>query len=129
MKVKLSYEQFEAIKKKAVNQRGFDTWVDSKPKPVKYWSLDDLAKGKMFSPSFLKKCITNAVRRRQQHRHAGNRGWTWDKKMRSEVRIPTELYLQPEFQKKYFPEGADEHEKAKALEALKRDYPVFCTHD
>lgn len=98
-------------------------------KPIKFWSLDDLAKGKMFSTSFLKKIIKNAQLRKQQHRYAGWRGWTKNKRMRSEVRIPTHLYLQPDFQNKYFPEGADEYEKSKALDQLKRDYPVFITHD
>ena len=99
-----------------------------KIKSKRFMSLEDLAKGRMFSPSMLKKVVNNANHRRSEHRLMGRQGWTKDKHMRSEVRIPTHFYLNPDFQKKYFPE-ADEHEKVKALERLKRDYPIFVTHD
>lgn len=81
----------------------------------------------MFSDSFVKKTVAKANRRRAEHRDAF-RGWTRNKSMRSEVRVPIEFYLQPEFMRKYFPDG-DEHEQVKALEMLKRDYPMFKTHD
>jgi hypothetical protein len=126
--MRLTREQLENIKKSAPIQKGHDDWVDSKPLPQKNWTIEDLAKGRMFSDSMIKKIVSGAKVRRQQHRFA-NRGWTANKRMRSEVRIPTALYLQPAFQQKYFPDGMDEHERIKALEQLKRDFPMFVTHD
>src|SRR3990167_3258551 len=126
MRKKLTFEQLKEIENNSIS-RSPKAFVDSKPKPVKYWSLDDLARGKLFSLSFIKKAVKNANVRRQQHTFDGWKGWTKNKRMKSEWRGPVALYLQPEFQKKYFPEEADEHEKVKAIERLKRDYPIFCT--
>ena len=63
MKIKLTYDQIEKMQKS-----GFDRWLDTKPKPVRNWTLEDLAKGKMFSPSMLQKCLDGAKRRKDQHR-------------------------------------------------------------
>ena len=95
---------------------------------MKCWTLNDLAMGRGMPPSMIRKIVQSSKIRKQQHRYSWN-GWTKNKRMRSEVRIPTWLYLQPEFQKNYFPENADEHEKSKALERLKRDFPAFKTYD
>lgn len=119
----LSFKDLAEIESKAVNISDF------KARPIpRFWSVEELAKGKPFSQSFIKRSIIGANIRRQQHRFA-RRGWTRDKRLRSEVRVPTAFYLQPEFMKRYFPEDVDEHEKAKALELLKRDFPIFVTHD
>ena len=123
MKRKLSPEQLEELERRAVK-----AYIPHVPK-TKFWTLDDLAKGRMFSQSAIKKCVSNAQNRRLIHKTSGWNGWTKNKSMRSEVRMPVALYLQPEIQKRYFPEGADEHEKNKALERLKKDFPAFKTHD
>ena len=117
--MKLTQEQLKDIERKAIR-----TYTPNVA-PTKWWSLDDLAKGKMFSQKFINKVLKNVAGRRQEHRYSGWNGWTKKKDMRHETSIPVELYLQPEFMKKYFPEKADEHEKVKALEQLKRDYPQF----
>lgn len=95
---------------------------------MKYFTVEELAQGKGMTQNMIKKCVQNANVRKSQHRDSWN-GWTKNKRMRSEVRIPTWLYLQPAIQEKYFPENADEHEKAKGLEMFKRDFPRFVTHD
>ena len=124
--MKLTLDQLKGIEQKAVAVRGADKWIDSKPKPIRNWSLDELAKGKMFSQSMIKKIVSAASLRRRQH--IDSKGWTKNKRMRSELRIPTALYLQPEFQKRYFPDGADEATKNRCIEQLKRDFPLFVTH-
>lgn len=115
MRISLTYEQISRLESD-----------DYSPRPIKHWTLEDLSKGRGMPQGLIKKCVKNANIRRQQH--MDSRGWTKNKHMRSEVRLPTWLYLQPEFQNRYFPEQADEHEKAKALEKLKKDFPIFVTH-
>ena len=119
--MKLTLEQLEDIKRNAVD-------VLINVKPTKWWSLDDLARGKMFSGKMIKKILKHVDNRRKEHRYGGWGGWTPDKARRHETSVPIELYLQPEFQKKYFPE-ADDKDKIKALELLKRDYPNLKAHD
>lgn len=97
---------------------------------MRYWTIEELAQGKGMPEDVIKRCVKSAESKRSAHRMANN-GWTRNKRMRSEVEVPLWLYLQPEFQKEFFPEEADEHERVKALEKLKRDsrFRKFVTHD
>lgn len=121
-KVKLTWKQLKEIENKAI--RVYDPIV---PK-TRFWSLEELAKGMPFSRSWIKKTIQKANFARQMNYFSGWKGWTKNKHMRHEARIPQTLFLQPNFQKEYFPEEADEHEKVKALERMKKDYPEYVTY-
>lgn len=81
------------------------------------------------TPSKVKRCIESANQRRAEHRYSWG-GWTKNRHMKAYARIPLQLYLQPEFMKRYFPEGTDA-DKEKALEKLKSDarFRKFITHD
>lgn len=119
MKRKLTFADIENLEKKAIN-----IYTPKVPK-ARFWSLEELAKGRPFSKDWIKNSIRKANLRREMHNSFGWKGWTKDKHMRSEMRIPLGLFIQPEFQKEYIPEQADEHEKVKALEAMKKDYPEY----
>mgnify|MGYP001583020257 FL=1 len=97
---------------------------------MRYWTLDDLSRGHGMTADMIKKCVKGASARKSEHR-ASWQGWTRNRHMRSEVSMPVWLYLQPAFQKEFFPEEADEHERVKALERLKSDsrFRSFVTHD
>lgn len=102
---------------------------------AKYWTVDDLARGKMFSPGFIKRSIEGANYKRQIHRFHGKNGWTGNKNARSEFHYGAGgaifflIQHNPELKDKYDPDGADAYEKAKSLERLKHDLPKLITHD
>lgn len=126
---KLTIDQLKNLESLAVR-----SYTPKIPK-ARYWTVADLAKGRMFSQEFIKKSINGANQRRKMHRYNGWNGWTKDKNMRSEFYYGEGSYLylliqnNPELKDKYDPDGADAHEKAKALERLKNDLPYLKTHD
>ena len=95
--------------------------------------LEELARAQGMGDSQIKRVIRNSNRnahimnlRRQDHRDA-NRGWDGKKNMRAEAGMSVAEYLL--LQNRYFPDGAEEHERVKLLEELKRRFPHLRSWD
>lgn len=97
--------------------------------------LEELARAWGMPDWQIKKCVQSANRsfkaaydRRAIHRFAKN-GWSMNKgkTLYSEVLMSIGEFLL--FKDRYFAENADDHEKIKLLEELKRREPRYKTHD
>jgi len=96
--------------------------------------MDDIvsmAKAKGFSEKMIQKIVNNANKsaviakqRRAQHKWAQN-GWSRGRHLLSQSIMTPGLYLL--FKDRYFPDGADDHEKARLAEEFARDYPEFAS--
>ena len=94
-------------------------------------SVIELAKAQGMSEEMIKRIVANAnksmviaKKRRNEHKWAQN-GWSRGKHLLSQSVMTTGLYLL--FKDRYFPDGADDHEKAKLAEQFARDYPQFAS--
>jgi len=92
----------------------------------------EMAKAQGLSENMIKKIVMNADKssvlahkRRNQHKWAQN-GWSKGKKMMSQSIMTPAVYLL--FKDRYFPDGADDYEKAKLAEQFRKDYPQFASY-
>lgn len=95
--------------------------------------LEELARAQGMSDRMINRIIRNSNKnmgimklRRQDHRYA-NRGWDKKKNMRAQAGMSVAEYLL--LQHRYFPDGADDHERAKLQEELMRRFPHMKSWD
>ena len=89
--------------------------------------LEELARAQGMNDWMVKRIIRNSQKnahimhlRRKDHGWA-NRGWTQNKNMRAQAGMSVAEFLL--YQHRYFPDGADDHEKAKLQEEFMRRHP------
>ena len=89
-------------------------------------NIDELARGSGVSSNRLNRQLKNVNERRKEHRFSKN-GWSYDKDKSwlAIARIPTWVYLHPDFKDTYFADDQDQHERTKNMELFLQKYPQF----